>query len=304
MRRFSNWLWNQIISWLTTDSPPSVTPLCDFNRLQYELRPSDILLIEGRSRVAEVIKLITQSPWTHSVIYIGRIYDIHDEILREKIKKHYEGDPEDQLILEANLGEGTVISKVDKYKHDHLRICRPSGLSPGDAQQVLSYSIKRLGMDYDVRQILDFARFFFPWTILPRRWRSSLFQRNAGNATKTVCSCLLAEAFNSVNFPILPFIDRTDEGAVRFFKRNPRLFTPKDFDYSPYFNIIKYPFLGMNDIGLYQRLPWSQQNIVYNDNQTDFLNRIRDPIDEEANKSPNVEDNVHQFPYAPKENGK
>jgi len=112
---------------------------------------------------------------------------------------------------------------------------------------------------------MDLARFFFPWGVLPRRWRSSLFQHNAGEATRTVCSTLLAEAFGSVNFPILPFIWRATDGSIRFFKRNPRLFAPRDFDYSPYFHIIKYPFLGMGDLGLYRRLPWSEDDWMYND---------------------------------------
>ena len=292
MNRFSNWLWNRVIHWLTVNGPPSPSPLCDFNRLQYELKPGDILLVEGRSRVSEVIKLITQSPWTHSALYIGRLYDINEKKLRDQVSKCYQGEPADQLIVEANLGEGTVINNVYKYHHDHVRICRPAGLSPVDAQKVIAYSIKRLGFDYDVRHILDFARFFFPWTILPRRWRSSLFQHNAGKATRTVCSSLLAEAFSTVDFPILPFIDRSDSGAVRFFKRNPRLFTPKDFDYSPYFSIIKYPFLGINDIGLYRRLPWSDQEIVYNDEKHEFLNNIH--VSEDGSEY--ASDNVHLFP--------
>lgn len=151
-------------------------------------------------------------------------------------------------------------------------------------------------MDYDVRHILDLARFFFPWTIMPRRWRSTLFQHNAGNVTRTVCSSLLAEAFNRINFPILPFIDRTDDGSVRFFKRNPRLFIPKDFDYSPYFSIIKYPFLGINDIGLYQKLPWSDPDLIYNDEENSFLEKTAaiheaDPPDDVTDYS-----NVHDFP--------
>lgn len=72
-----------------------------------------------------------------------------------------------------------------------------------------------------------------------------------------------------MDFPILPFIERAQDGSVRFFKRNPRLFAPKDFDYSPYFSIIKYPYLGINDIGLYHRLPWSDEDI-YNDERHAF----------------------------------
>jgi hypothetical protein len=259
MKHYAQKLTNFINHWLTRNGPPPATPLCDFNRLRFEIRPGDVILVEGRSRVAEVIKIITQSPWSHAALYIGRLFDIRSPGLRARIEAAYEGDPGDQLILEALLGEGTIIAPLSKYQHDHLRICRPDGLSAEDAQTKLDYAIKRLGNEYDLRQVLDLARFFFPWTFLPRRWRSSLFQHNAGTPTHTVCSTLLAEAFSEIDFPILPFIDRGDDGSLRLFKRNPKLFAPRDFDYSPYFHIIKYPFIGMNDIGLYRRLPWSRE---------------------------------------------
>lgn len=269
MRDLLRWLYNKATQWLSKEEPPSPIPLCDFNRLGFELRTGDVILVEGRSRVSEVIKIITQSPWSHSILYVGRLYDIADPDLRSVISYHYDGDPEDQLIIEAMIGRGTIISSLGKYKHDHLRICRPAGLSPKDAEAVIGYSVKQLGWDYDVRQILDLARFFFPWSFLPRRWRSSLFQHNAGGPTRTVCSTLLAEAFNAVDFPILPFIDRADDGSVRFRKRNPRLFAPRDFDYSPYFSIIKYPYLGINDVGVYHRLPWTEGDL-YNDETRPF----------------------------------
>lgn len=270
MRRFFAWLGYRITQWLIRDGPPPPSPLCDFNRLRYELKPGDVILIEGRSRVADVIKMITQSPWSHSALYIGRLYDIPDPKLRTIVDTHFEGDPEDQLIVEALMGFGTLVAPLSKYRHDHLRICRPEGLSPNDAQHVVGYAIKRIGLRYDIRQVLDLARFLFPWGLLPRRWRSSLFQHNAGEPTRTVCSTLLAEAFNEVDFPILPFIDRGDDGSVRFFKRNPKLFAPRDFDYSPYFDIIKYPFLGLNDIGLYRRLPWSTDETLHNDERPEL----------------------------------
>ncbi|MCG8427534.1 MAG: hypothetical protein MI754_09285 [Chromatiales bacterium] len=274
MRRALRWIWDKLCEWLVKEGPPSSVPLCDFNRLSYELRPGDVVLVEGRSRISEVIKLITQSSWTHSALYIGRMHDIEDEELRYTVRQHYHGEKNERLLVEAILGEGTVVVPVSKYKHDHLRICRPAGLSPADADKVTAYAIKHLGTDYDVRQLLDLARFFFPWSILPRRWRSTLFEHHAGATTRTVCSYLLAAAFNKVNFPILPFIDRSEDGNLRFYKRNPRLFTPKDFDYSPYFNIIKYPFLGLDDLGVYRRLPWAENGSVYNDEE-DFLEQAQ-----------------------------
>lgn len=275
MRKIGQRIMRWIADWLTKEGPPSSSPLCDFNRLTYELRPGDVLLVEGRSRVSNVIKTITQSTWTHSALYIGRIYDIRDPQQQQKVRMAYKGDLSEQLMVEALLGEGTIIAPVSKYRKDHLRICRPAGLEPEDAHTVVAHAIQHIGIDYDVRHLLDLARFFFPWTFLPRRWRSSLFEHNAGMPTRTVCSSLLASAFNSVNFPILPFIDRDDDGSLRFFKRNPRLFTPKDFDYSPYFDIIKYPFLGLNDLGVYRRLPWCDEDILYNDDERAFVAATR-----------------------------
>jgi hypothetical protein len=223
------------------------------------------VLVEGRTRVGGIIKLITQTAWTHAALYLGRLHDIEDRTLRNLVVQHYQRDHSEQLLLEALVGEGTRISPLSRYAGDHLRICRPHGLSRGDAQRVIGYAIRRLGSDYDVRQLLDLARFFLPWGIVPRRWRSSLFQVNAGGVTRTVCAGLIAESFAAVDFPILPFIDRSADGTLRFFKRNTRLFTPRDFDYSPYFDIIKYPFLGIDDIGLYRSLPWCRTQILLND---------------------------------------
>ncbi len=275
MSIFVQWLSRAISEWLVKDGPPPNSPLCDFKRLSFELRPGDVLLVEGRSRVSEVIKIITQSSWTHSAIYIGRLYDVKDPDLQALVAEHFQGNPSEQLMVESLLHEGTIVTPVSKYHMDHLRICRPTGLEPDDAHEVIGHAIRGIGSGYDVRHLLDLARFFFPWAILPRRWRSSLFEHNAGGPTRTVCSCLLAEAFNQVNFPILPFIDRSDDGSIRFFKRNPRLFTPKDFDYSPYFNIIKYPFLGLDDLGVYRRLPWCDEAMMYNDNESEFAEQAQ-----------------------------
>jgi hypothetical protein len=262
-----------ISRWLATEGPPPNSPFCDFNRLSYELRPGDVVLVEGRSRISTVIKAITQSNWTHSALYIGRLFDIDDRMLQARIRGSYEGDPGEQLVVEALLGEGTVISPLTKYRRDHLRICRPTGLDPSDARRVVEYTIRHLGCDYDVRKMLDLARFFLTWSVLPRRWRSSLFEHNAGTPTRTVCSCLLAAAFSSVKFPILPFIERNQDGSVSFFKRNPRLYTPQDFDYSPYFDIIKYPFMGQDDVANYRHLPWCDDSLMYDDNAREFAAR-------------------------------
>ena len=102
------WLGDKVIRWLVHERESAGTPFCDFNRLSFEIRPCDVLLVEGRSRVSEVIKNLTQSIWTHSALYIGRLHDIQDPQLREHIARFHHGDPDVQLIIEPLLGEGTV----------------------------------------------------------------------------------------------------------------------------------------------------------------------------------------------------
>ena len=264
-------LGGYISRWLNHEQEPPQSPLCDFDRITYEVRPADVLLVEGRTRVSNVIRVITQSTWTHSALYIGRIHDITSPEMRERITNFYDGDPDEQLVVEAILGKGTIVSPLSKYKHEHLRMCRPRSLIPSDAQHVIGYAIETLGAGYDLRQLLDIARFLFPYMLMPRRWRSSLFEHNAGAQTSTVCSTMIAHAFMKVKYPILPIAYRKDDGTFTLYQRNPKLFTPKDFDYSPYFDIIKYPIWDPGKMSRYQSLPWDENGLVCNSEDECFI---------------------------------
>ena len=256
------YLAKKMADWLNRETPPPKFPMEDFEQLSFAVRPCDILLVKGRTRVAEVIKTITQSAWSHAVIYVGRLNDIEDPNLREIVVKHYSGPVDSQLVIEGLLGKGTVVSELKIYNKDHLRICRPSSISRSDAQTIIAFLISHIGDEYDLRQLLDLARFLFPWAIMPRRWRSSLFSRNVGDNTKAVCSSVIAEAFHLVKYPVLPVFAHDENMKVRMVKRNSRLFTPADFDISPYFEIIKNPFFGESGRGSYRDLPWASENMI------------------------------------------
>lgn len=230
--------------------------LCDFDRICYEIKPCDILLIEGRSRVSDVIRMVTQSPWTHACIYIGRLHDIANPMLRKKVLASYQCSPDEQLIIESILGQGTVVKPINVYKNEHIRICRPSSIIKDDAIAVTSFVINRLGINYDVRHIFDLLRFLLPWSIMPRRWRSSLFQRRPGTPTKQICSSMIGEAFASIDYPILPIIKKNKTKKMQILPSNHRLLTPSDFDYSPFFDIIKYPIIEIKQQVKYRELPW------------------------------------------------
>tara|TARA_R110002110_G_scaffold14698_1_gene67629 strand:- start:48588 stop:49436 length:849 start_codon:yes stop_codon:yes gene_type:complete len=253
-----NWVRNAIVKWLQHKKPQAQTPLSNFQRIRHEVNQCDVILVEGRSRVSEVIKLITQSSWSHSALYIGKLHDIEDPQLREIAARHYAGPPDKPLMIESELGLGTIVRSLEVYEGEHLRVCRPRGLRFADSQKVIAYAIGRLGTPYDVRQIFDLARFLFPWFIMPRRWRSTLFKVNPGASTETVCSTMIAEAFGSIHFPILPLVKRREGDSMQIYMRNPKLCTPSDFDYSPYFDIIKYPFLDFSHYDQRHLLPWTE----------------------------------------------
>lgn len=250
------WISNAVVNWLKHKRPLPRTPLSDFERIRHEIKPCDVILVEGRSRVSDVIKLITQSNWSHAFMYIGRLHDIENPQLRERLGRHYTGNPDRQLIIESELGMGTVVRPLTVYEGEHLRICRPRGLGFSDSQKVVSHVVNRLGDDYNVRQIFDLARFLFPWTVMPRKWRSSLFSKHPGENTQTVCSTMIAEAFGHIQFPLLPLVKREAGSGLQLYMRNPKLCTPSDFDYSPYFDIIKYPFLDFHQQSDQRLLPW------------------------------------------------
>jgi hypothetical protein len=69
----------------------------------------------------------------------------------------------------------------------------------------------------------------------------------SSDPTRAICSTLIAEAFETVGFPILPIVGSKAAAAVGCpdrarevqHIRHHRLFVPRDFDVSPYFAIIK-----------------------------------------------------------------
>lgn len=263
----SNWLTR----WLIDDIRPVNAGLCDFDQLVEEVRIGDVLLIEGRSRVSDIIKLLSQSPWSHSILYIGKLSDIRNNDLRN-LASHYvlPDDVDKPLILEALFDEGVTLKPVEKYRGEHIRICRPASITNEDSQKVINYALKNLGKTYNTRHIFDLLRFLLPIRLLPRRWLSTLFDPKHGKLHQEICSTMLANAFTSVGFPVRPIIKIDDNNNIELIRRNPKLFTPSDFDYSPYFEIIKYPIYGDAAAEDYRTLNWNKDGILANNEEDIF----------------------------------
>ena len=216
----------------------------DFKSLCGTLQPGDVVLVEGRERVSNAIKYLTQSTWSHAAMFVG-----------DAMSEPEDGSERPRLV-EVNLGEGCVASPLSKYATYNTRICRPMGLSDQERTQVVAFMIAHLGLSYDMHNIFDLLRYFLPTPPVPLRWRRRMIAFGSGDPTRAICSSLIAQAFQSVRYPILPDVDRTTPTSSNTLQdteilhiHHYSLFTPRDFDLSPWFDVIKPTVAG----GLLQR---------------------------------------------------
>lgn len=137
---------------------------------------------------------------------------------------------------------------LSKYRTYNTRICRPSGLTPEDREAVVDFMVGKLGLKYDMKNIFDMLRYFLPTLPVPVRWRRRMIAFGSGDPTRSICSSLIAQAYGNVRYPILPEITRSPGHASAqssysrqeiLHIRHHSLYTPRDFDLSPYFAIVK-----------------------------------------------------------------
>ena len=201
----------------------------DPERLLGIIQEGDVLLVEGNSRLSGIIKYLTQSTWSHAALYVG------------PIDGATEPDGEPHVLIEAYIGEGVTTAPLSRYFPYHTRLCRPVGLSYEDRVTVCRYAINRIGFGYDTKNIVDLMRYLIPLPI-PQRWRRRMIAFGSGDPTKIICSALIAQAFDAVRYPILPKITRAGSRNARreiLHIRDSSLYMPRDFDISPYFEVVK-----------------------------------------------------------------
>jgi len=196
------------------------------------IRPGDVLLVDGRQRISTAIKYLTQSTWSHAALCVEAMDTASGHLPR---------------FVEADAVDGVRIVSLDQFADLHTRICRPGGLSDADLEAVTAFALARVGDSYDLANVIDLARYLLPTPPVPAGWRRRMIALGSGEPTKAICSTLIAKAFQSIRYPVLPqvtreMIDDPDcQGCVRDIMhiRHHSLFTPRDFDVSPYFRIIK-----------------------------------------------------------------
>jgi hypothetical protein len=93
----------------------------------------------------------------------------------------------------------------------------------------------------------DLARYLLPTPPVSQRWRRRMLSLGSGDPTRAIYSTLIAQAFQSVHYPILPIISTVSKDSPDgplcvdeiLQLRHHSLFAPRDFDVSPYFQVVK-----------------------------------------------------------------
>ena len=164
-------------------------------QLAATIQKGDVLLVEGTSRFSSAIKYLTQSNWSHSALCIGNSIN---------------GNDGEFNLIEADIVEGVRTLPLSAYASMHTRICRPVGLTDIEINQIISHVQLRIGHQYDLKNVFDLARYFIATPPIPGSWKRRMLAFGSGDPTRAICSSLIAEAFQSINYPILPEVENLE----------------------------------------------------------------------------------------------
>lgn len=225
----------------------------NMSKLYGVIQPGDVVLVEGRSEMSRLIKLFSNSHWSHVAMYVGP-YLVRDNVLEKNLYLSKFNKSAHHMIVEAYSGKGVIAEPLEKYKNYNIRICRPYGIEKTDLENVIQDIMTKIGNNYDDQNIIELALMGLQ-TVFHSRNKISL-KACLGNCNdfQVICSGMIAQAFQKVGYPILPSIEpstRMDEysennpygGCLRM-KHYTQIF-PKDFDLSPNFEVIKHNLIGV-----------------------------------------------------------
>ncbi len=250
----------------------------DVERLRQQIRPGDVLLVEGHQRVSLLIKYLTHSSWSHTALYVGDELVRRGGPLRDLAVEHF-GEEADHLVVEA-LMEGVVASPLTKYAAHNLRVCRPHRLRPEHLKKVVEGAVGAIGWRYDLRNVVELAAHLVGLSLLPVRFRDRVLRSGRGPANTAICTSLLGGLFHHVGFPVLPSIThpaspgapaRSRRGLFRvlgrrrepyagvYRRRPPQMLMPRDFDLSPFFEVVKFNVVAEGRFD-YERIEWAEDD--------------------------------------------
>jgi uncharacterized protein YycO len=166
------------------------------------LRPGDVVLTEGNSRAAALVRRVTRSRWAHVSVYVGPL----------------EAGDDPRCIVEADITAGVRAVPLSEFKGQRARIVRPLALNETDRRRLADWLIGRIGRPYDLAHAWALARWFLklpgPRTMVQ-------------DAQRFVCSSLLVQAFLFIGHPIPA--------------NEARYVVPRDFESAAGFQVVQTP---------------------------------------------------------------
>ncbi|MDJ0784796.1 MAG: YiiX/YebB-like N1pC/P60 family cysteine hydrolase [Desulfosarcinaceae bacterium] len=223
----------------------------NLDKLYKVIRPGDVVLVEGRSEMSRIISLFTSSHWSHAALYVGPSRRA-SAFLADRQQQPHMAPHGDHLLVEAFSGQGVIAAPLRNYEDYNIRICRPYGIGDADRRRVVDQVVAKLGMRYDDQNIVAIALMALA-SIWHTGGRRSI-RACLGNCNdyQVICSGMIAQAFQSVGYPIVPALlprDRQTSATDNPYGAGLRMrhythITPRDFDLSPNFDIIKYNIVG------------------------------------------------------------
>ena len=163
------------------------------------LRAGDVLLTEGNTRAAALVRRVTRSPWAHVSIYVGPL----------------EAGDDPRCIVEAEIAAGVRAVPLSQFKGQRARIVRPLGLNETDRQRLADWLVGHIGDPYDLplacALCLSCLKLAAPQAIVQ-------------DAKRFICSSLLVQALLVVGHPIAT----SQTGSV----------VPRDFESAAGFEVL------------------------------------------------------------------
>jgi cell wall-associated NlpC family hydrolase len=180
---------------------PGSSSSADPQSLAALLVPGDVLLTDGNSRMAALVRRVTRSPWSHVAMYVGPLEE--------------GADP--RCIVEADVAGGVKAVRLSELKGLRVRVLRPRGLDDTLRRRLADWVVSRIGGQYDLAHAWALAK-----RLLRLPFASTL--PKAQSATRFICSTLVSHAFLLVGYSIVP---------------DPSYVTPRDFETASVFEPVQ-----------------------------------------------------------------
>lgn len=191
------------------------------------LDKGDVLLSDGNTRIAALVRRITSSSWSHVSPYVGPPDD----------------GPDPRCIVEADIAAGVRSIRLSELNALQVRVLKPIGLDETDRSRLAAWVIGQLGSRYDFAHAWKLGRKL----LSPNQAHSQSVQdETVSGASRFICCSLLANAFAVVGHPVSPHVTRGRLDATV----EQRNLTPGDFERAPTFEVIDPTVRGTRDSGV------------------------------------------------------